>query len=107
MTISEKIAMLNVLTGETISESTASAYLALAGQKILQRAYPYGAESAEIPLRYETLQVEIAAYLYLKRGAEGETSHSENGITRQYEAASVPDSMLKQVVPCVKVVGRT
>lgn len=107
MTISEKIAMLNVLTGETISDSTAGVYLDLAADIVLSRAYPYGAESAEVPLRYEIVQVRIAACLYLKRGAEGETSHSENGITRRYEAASVPESLLKQIIPCVKVVSRS
>ena len=45
------------------------------------------------------LQVEIAAYLMNKRGAEGETYHGENGVNRTYENASVPASMLAGVTP--------
>jgi len=45
------------------------------------------------------LQLEIATYLLNKRGAEGQTAHSENGISRSYESADVPSSMLNQIVP--------
>ena len=41
MTMTEKINMLNILAGENLSESMASAYLTLAGQKILQKAFPF------------------------------------------------------------------
>ena len=34
-------------------------------------------------------------------GSEGQTSHTENGITRQYESADVPASMLKTITPHV------
>ena len=34
-----------------------------------------------------------------KRGAEGQTSHSENGISRSYENADIPESMLKSIIP--------
>ena len=73
-------------------------YLTIAGQKILNRAYPYDDTVTEVPRRYGVLQCEIAAYLLNKRGAEGEVSHSENGISRTYENADVPDSMLNNVV---------
>lgn len=74
-------------------------YLAIAGQKILNRAYPYDNTVTEVPTRYGYLQCEIAAYLLNKRGAEGETAHSENGISRTYENADVPESMLRDVIP--------
>ena len=74
-------------------------YLAIAGQKILNRAYPYDNTVTEVPTRYGYLQCEIAAYLLNKRGAEGETSHSENGISRTYENADIPESMLRDVIP--------
>ena len=54
--------------------------------------------------RYDTLQCEIAAYMLNKRGAEGQTSHSENGISRSYENADIPSSMLKVVTPHVGVI---
>lgn len=58
-----------------------------------------------VPARYESRELEIAEYLYNRMGGEGETAHSENGISRSYESASVPPSMLKGILQCVKVVG--
>ena len=48
-------------------------------------------------------QVEIAVYLMNKRGAEGESAHSENGVSRTYENGDVPASMLRGIVPMVGV----
>ena len=73
-------------------------YLDIAGQKIIRRAYPYK-DVEDVPDKYNALQCEIALYLLNKRGAEGETSHSENGISRSYESADVPESMLSDVIP--------
>lgn len=77
--------------------------LSISAQKILDRAYPYNSTVTEVPARYETKQVEIAVYLYNKRGAEGQTSHSENGISRTYESADVPESLLRGIIPYVGV----
>lgn len=92
------------MTGETDS-STLLAYLDLAGSRILARLYPFRDDAHIVPPRYQQDQIEIAAYLLNKRGAEGETAHNENGIGRSYEAASVPESMLKHIVPFGKVLG--
>lgn len=77
--------------------------LTLSGQKILERVYPYDDSIKEVPSRYATKQVEIALYLYNKRGAEGQISHSENGISRTYESADVPESLMKGLTPYVGV----
>ena len=53
--------------------------------------------------QYETLQLEIAKFLYNKIGAEGETVHNENRVNRTYENAHIPDSMLDCIVPLGKV----
>jgi hypothetical protein len=47
------------------------------------------------------LQVRVAVYLYNKIGAEGQISHSENGISRGYEPGDIPESLLKEVTPLV------
>lgn len=104
MTEKEKLAMLKTLSGET-DEDILLAFLTLAGQKVIQRAYPYRNDVAEVPDKYSTNQIEIACYLLNKRGAEGETYHSENGINRSYENADVPDSMLARITPFVGVLG--
>ena len=58
-----------------------------------------------VPARYESRELEIAEYLYNRMGSEGQTGHSENGISRNYESGSVPSSMLKGILQCIKVVG--
>ena len=107
MTEVEKLAMLRVMVGQPNegdwSDDVLVSYLAIAGRKIINRAYPYDDTVTEVPRRYGYLQCEIAEYLLNKRGAEGQTSHSENGISRTYESAGVPESMLSEVIPRVGV----
>ncbi len=104
MTDEEKLQMLKQIVGEGYPESMLSTYLTLAAQKIIRRAYPYDNTVTAVPSQYEALQVEIAAYLIEKRGAEGETAHSENGISRTYESADVPESLIGSVTPYCGVV---
>lgn len=94
----EKIEMVKSMTGET-SDGVVSAYLKIAGNKICRKAYPFDPAVTEVPEQYSLLQVEIAVYLLNKRGADGESAHSENGISRTYENGDVPPSMLRQIVP--------
>lgn len=94
----EKKEMVKAMTEET-NDSTVSAYLGIAGNKICRKAYPFDPTVTEVPEQYHFLQVEIAVYLLNKRGAEGEAAHSENGISRTYESGDVPPSMLRQIVP--------
>ena len=103
MTNEEMLAKLKIMTGET-DETILSVYLELAGQVIIQKAYPFDFETISVvPEKYHLKQLEVATYLYNKRGAEGQISHNENGINRGYESASVPDSMLKTIIPLAKV----
>lgn len=108
MTNEEKLTMVRVMSESTDSEDWSDdillAYLTIAGSKIIERAYPYDDTVEEVPRRYEILQCEIAVYLLNKRGAEGEISHSENGISRTYGSADVPDSMLSIITPMVGVI---
>ena len=105
MTEVEKLTLLRVMVGQPNegewSDEVLTSYLNIAARKILNRAYPYDDTVTEVPRRYGYLQCDIAAYLLNKRGAEGETSHSENGISRSYESADVPESMMKEVIPHV------
>lgn len=105
MTDTEKLTMLKVMTGEK-DESVLSTYLSIAGNKILKRAYPFNSTVTVVPDRYAYNQVEIAAYLVNKRGAEGETAHSENGISRSYEDGDVPPTLLREIVPCASLIGK-
>ena len=98
MTEAEKILMVKTMCDETDND-TISAYLYMAGQKILHKAYPFDTSVTTVPARYEALQIDAAVYLLNKRGAEGEIAHNENGISRSYEEADLPKSMLREITP--------
>ena len=98
----DKLQTLKLLTGATDSEDgLLLALLSLAEGKILERLYPYDHSKETLPTRYVGKQIEIAVYLYNKQGAEGQTAHSENGISRTYGSADVPESMLRGIAPFV------
>ena len=108
MTEVEKLSLLRVMVGqpntdENWTDNVLISYLKIAGEKIINRAYPYDDTVTEVPHRYGVLQCEIAQYLLNKRGAEGQTGHSENGVNRTYESADVPESLMREVIPHVEV----
>ena len=73
---------------------------------ILNRRYPYAAEwPDEVEPRYRDLQYRIALDLYNKLGAEGQLSHSENGISRTYSASWISEDLLAEIVPFAGVVS--
>ena len=102
MTEERKCEMLRtILDNREEDQELLSVYLELAGQKILNRMYPYKTDytGLEVPDRYVMAQLKIASYLINKMGAEGQIQHIENGIHRNYGSADVPDGMLQDVVP--------
>lgn len=100
----EKLTALRAIVGGSDTDEVLSTYLTLAGRKIIAKAFPYKPDVTDVPAQYDYLQVEIAAYMLNKRGAEGQTSHTENGVTRQYENADIPASMLKAITPYCGVI---
>jgi len=52
--------------------------------------------------KYVRVQLQIAVELFNKNGAEGQTSHGENGINRAYESGDISPSLLKQITPFAK-----
>ena len=105
MSDKKKLQLLKVMYGGNDTDEVLNAYLTIAGQEIINRAYPYRTGDETVPSRYDMLQIEIAIYKLNKRGAEQETAHSENGINRTYESANTPRSMLDQVIPFAKSIG--
>lgn len=55
--------------------------------------------------QYKDLQIRVAVDLYNKIGAEGEISHSENGISRSYESSWVSKELLDEIVPMCGVLS--
>lgn len=53
--------------------------------------------------KYERLIVDLALASITKYGAEGETSHNENGIKRDYEnGGQYPTELLARIIPLAK-----
>ena len=73
-------------------------FLDSAKYEILARRYPFGDYPEGLDIRYADLQLRIAVVMYNKQGAEGQKSHSENGVSRSYEDY---DFLLAEVVPMV------
>lgn len=79
--------------------------LRFAASKIINRRYPFDDTVTEVPAKYHMTQIQIAAELYARMGAEGQTAHSENGISRTWESADAAQSLLQEVVPMVGTFG--
>lgn len=107
MTQVEQLRMLKVLTGSEENEAVLSVFLDIAGEAIVNKAYPYRKDDEElaVPVRYHRKQVEIAAFLMSKRGAEGQSEHAENGVEIVWAGGDIPDDMLSEIVPKVGVFG--
>ena len=104
MDMSTKITLVQAMTDET-DTAVISAYLELAQEAILNHLYPFTRpEPSYMPDKYSRNQVEIAVYLLNKRGAEGEMHHSENGVLRIYDAPSIPEVYLRDIIPYAEVV---
>ena len=81
-------------------------YLDMAATRILNRQYPFGIpRHARVERQHLDVQLEIAVFLWGKRGFEGESLHSENGINRSYGGnADVPPELLQMITPRGRVV---
>lgn len=106
--MSEKLIVLREMTDPAEdSDTVLLSYLRQAKNIILNRMYPYldgrVYEDLTLPKRYDDKQIQLAAYLLNKRGAEGQTRHSENGISRSYQGAYVPQDLLCDVMPMVGI----
>lgn len=101
MTVGEKLEAFKLrIAPDAADERLLYDLLEQARTIVLNRRFPFGySDGTEVPSQYERIQLSIAVELYSKMGAEGETSHSENGISRSYEAGDVSPSLLKQIIP--------
>jgi hypothetical protein len=85
---------------DTASDILLSILLEQSEGIILNRRYPFGVpEWATLSAQHEQIQLRIAVELFSKMGAEGQTEHAENGITRKWEAGDVSPSLLRTIVP--------
>lgn len=104
MTDYEKLVIVKAMTDEE-DEDVISAFLYMAGDAICNYCDPFSSTDREDLLdRYGGAQARTAAAWLNKRGADGQISHSENGISRSYESGDIPTSILKELTPMCGVV---
>ena len=105
MTNAEKIQIVQTYIGadDGATDTVIAVYLDDAAEAILNRRYPFGIpDGAYVPQMYERLQCRLAAEMYLRRGAEGEESHNEDGVNRKYAHADF-EPLLRNVMQIAKV----
>lgn len=101
MTNEQKIEKLKVLISPDTASDELLHYLLEQSEGIcLNRRYPFGCpEDASLSALHEQIQLRVAAEIFSKMGAEGQTQHSENGVARTWEAGDISWSLLRQIVP--------
>lgn len=111
MDILERLTLRLTENGNEPDEDILSDCVESAKNAILNRRYPYhdwpvdGNGETYVEARYQDLQFRIAMDLYNKIGAEGETSHSENGVSRTFESSWISEQLLSEVTPYCGVVS--
>lgn len=85
----------------TISDDVVNTFFQLSKNAILLKRFPYlkDISTKELPSIYDSLCVRLAVYMYNKQGAEGEISHTENGVSIKWENGDLPESMMSEVIP--------
>lgn len=80
-------------------------FLGSAMDAVTNRVFPFDDSKtyADVPARYRSRTCEIAVFLVSKMGAEGERGHSENGTSRNYASAHIPEELFEGIVPRVGV----
>lgn len=58
-------------------------------------------DDAPVEPQFENVLIDMVVFSFAKRGAEGQTGHTENGLGRSYEGGSYPTSLLARVTPKV------
>lgn len=104
MTEFEKIAYVETISDET-DEDIISAFLTKAESAILNEMYRVWSawpEDAKVPEKYHVAQCELAVRYIYRRGGEGETAHSENGINRTWDSPDDAD-ILRRITPIAEV----
>lgn len=102
----EKLTILKALLRADDSEdSLLETYLDVAEQEILTWRYSYASEMpAEVPVEYEMTQIHAVIAGYSISGAEGEVTHSENGISRTFKYEDMVNYIRSHVIPIAKVI---
>lgn len=100
----EQLERLKLRITEKVNDDELVDILESAKAVILSRRFPFSEWPDDVEPKYKDLQIRIAVEMFNKRGAEGETAHSENGVSRSYSSANVSEELLREITPKVGVV---
>ena len=104
MTDEQMAEMVKELVDEPRFDRFVPHYLERAKSAMMEHLFPFeDVEWSDVPVKHHGTVVEIAVYLVNRRGGEGETTHSESGVSRSYESAGIPASYFKGIVPHVGI----
>lgn len=110
MTDEEKLETIKTLLddgGELPSDEKLEVYITLAGQELLQWKYHLIGGVPEdvttVPAAEEIKQIYAVVAGYTQAGAEGESAHNENGVTRTFRYSDMLDYIHNNVKAFVRV----
>ena len=106
MTVEEKVEYINKMLDTPESEDKLSVYLGFAEKEILNKMYPFGKPNGVtvvMPDTYEMVQIMACIVGLTVAGAEGQNSHSENGIGRSFSYPTMVEYIHTHVVSVVGI----
>lgn len=108
MTAKEKLEMVRSLIGfeadEIAEDNRINVYLSAAAKEIISWRYSYsGNAPKDVPEEYEMTQIMAVVAGYSQSGAEGQATHSENGISRTFNYPDMLHYIRRNVIHKVGV----
>lgn len=109
MTDNEKAEkIIELLSPETVTTEEVLPYVLIAKEIMLNRLYPFCEwDTVSLPPRYDMLHCSATIELWNRRGAEGQISHSENGISRTWANSILSPFLINLLIPQVGSVVKT
>ena len=106
MTLDEKVDLIMpLLDDDSISGAKIEAYLTLAEKALLSHRYAHSSNKpTAVPEEYEYVQIQAVVNGLGISGAEGQTAHSENGISRTFKYSDMIDYIHRNVPAFVGVI---
>lgn len=111
MKSADKLAMVKSILNieDTAEDKRIEVFLSAAAREIMSWRYSYSDQfhysddPGEVPVEYEMTQVFAVVAGYSQSGAENETAHSENGVSRTFKHSDMVAYIRSHVIPLVKV----
>ena len=103
---SVKLQMIKNLLGITHSDEDTilQTYLTMAEKEIITWYYGANTDVTTVPSKFEMIQVQAVVIGFNLNGAEGQTTHTENGIGRAFKYADMIE-YIHAHVPSFAIVG--